>query len=466
MLPPTARSLRTESRRPAVVAPPEAAEPVRDAPDAAARGARRAASAVAGVARVLGAVARHAAYRGDCVGLVPTENLLSPLARSVLASDLSHRYLFQNPQWRYVGGKHLSEVEAAAQEIAAELFGARFVNVRPLSGENCTNIVIHAVLPAGGVFYHLDMHDGGHFAAHSVAGRLTDRRRRLPYDAANAGIDLAGCARAFAQEPPDVIYLDASMMLFPHPVAALRELAGPDAIVVYDASQVLGLIAGGAFQDPLREGADVLSGSTHKSLPGPQKGVILTNREDVAARVEATIFPGHVSNFHLHHVAALAVALAEARAFGADYARQTIANAHALGSELRRQGLRVQGGERVTESHQVWLDVAPHAAADAAVDRLHEANLIANVNLIPSLRGKGLRLGTPEVTRLGMREDEMREVATLIHAALTGGLPLARVRERVTALARRFREVRYCFADVAPAAFSTVADADADAAAA
>ena len=399
--------------------------------------------------RVLWAVERHAAYRADCVGLVPTENLLSPLARSVMGSDLSHRYLFQNPQWRYVGGKHLSEIEAAAQEIASELFGARFVNVRPLSGENCTNIVIHAVTEPGAIFYHLGMHDGGHFAANSVAARLTDRRRLLPYDADLATIDLEGCARAFAAEPPHVIYLDASMMLFPHPLAGLRELAGPETIIVYDASQVLGLIAGGTFQDPLREGADILSGSTHKSLPGPQKGMIMTNRDDLGARVEATIFPGHVSNFHLHHVAALAVTLAEAQAFGADYARQTLANAHALGSELGHLGLRVQGGARVTASHQVWLDVADHATPDAAVDRLHAANLIANVNLIPSLRAKGLRLGTPEVTRLGMREGEMRTLAGLIHATLAGTLPLEAVRDRVTALARRFDTVRYCFPDPA-----------------
>jgi glycine hydroxymethyltransferase len=404
-----------------------------------------------GVDRVLRAVAQHADYRAGCVGLVPTENLLSPLARSVMGSDLSHRYLFQNPQWRYVGGKHLSEVEAAAQEIASELFGAAFVNVRPLSGENCTNIVIHAVVERGATFYHLGMHDGGHFAANSVAERMTDRRRLLPYDADNASIDLDGCARAFAAEPPDVIYLDASMVLFPHPLSRLRELAGPDAIIVYDASQVLGLIAGGAFQDPLREGADILSGSTHKSLPGPQKGIVMTNRADLMARVEATIFPGHVSNFHLHHVAALAVTLAETQAFGADYARQTLANAHAFGTELRRLGLLVQGGARVTASHQVWLDVTDHATPDEAVDRLHAAHLIANVNLIPTLRAKGLRLGTPEATRLGMREAEMRTLAGLVHATLAGTLPLDAIGERVSALAERFRTVRYCYPEPAAA---------------
>ncbi len=408
--------------------------------------------------RVLAAVERQASYRAECVGLVPTENLLSPAARSVLASDLGHRYLFQNPQWRYVGGKHLSEVETLAQGLARELFDARHANVRPLSGENCTNIVIHSVLRPGGTFYHLAMEDGGHFAARSVAARITSELRLIPYDALNATVDLAGCARAFAAAPPDVIYLDASMILFPHPVRELRRLAGPEVIIVYDASQVLGLLAGGIFQDPLREGADVLSGSTHKSLPGPQKGLILTNRDDIAERVEATIFPGHVSNFHLHHVAALAVTLAEARDYGAAYARQTVANARALGRELARLGLAVQGGERVTESHQVWLDASPLASPDEAVEALHDVNLIANVNLIPSLRRKGLRLGTPEATRLGMREPEMAQLAALLHATLTDTEPREQVRRRVMDIARRFRTVRYCRPT---AAAQGAADADA-----
>ena len=399
--------------------------------------------------RVLEAVKRHEAYRAECVGLVPTENLLSPTARHLLESDLSHRYLFQNPQWRYVGGKHLAEVEAQAVKLACEIYGARFANVRPLSGENCTNIVIHAVLEPGGHFYHLAMEDGGHFAARSVAGRLTQNRHLLPYDSTRATIDLAGCARAFAVNPPDVIYLDASMVLYPHPLQELREVAGPDAVIVYDASQVLGLIAGGEFQDPLGEGADILSGSTHKSLPGPQKGVILSNREDLMERVESTIFPGHVSNFHLHHVAALAVTLAESQVFGAAYAHQMISNARALGRELRRLGLAVQGGERVTDSHQVWLDVRELTTSDRAVEALHAAQLIANVNLIPTLREKGLRLGTPEVTRLGMREEEMRELAGLMHAVLSGREEPHAVRPRVVALARRFPRARYCF-DAAP----------------
>ena len=397
------------------------------------------------VDQILEAVRRHEAYRRECIGLVPTENLLSPTARRALSSEISHRYLFQNPQWRYVGGRHLAEIEAGAIRLACEIFGANYANVRPLSGENCTNIVIHSVVRPGDNFYHLAMEDGGHFAASSVAARITDNRHLLPYDSNRATIDLEGCASAFVAAPPDVIYLDASMVLFPHPLRELRELAGPDAIIVYDASQVLGLIAGGEFQDPLAEGADILSGSTHKSLPGPQKGIILSNREDLMARVEATIFPGHVSNFHLHHVAALAVTLAETQVFGSAYARQTIANARALGRELRRLGLSVQGGERISDSHQVWLDVGGLTTPDGAVEALHSAQLIANLNLIPSLRAKGLRLGTPEVTRLGMREQEMITIAGLVASVLSGRRAPHLVREEVATLARRFRTVRFCY---------------------
>lgn len=421
--------------RPAVASPADANTPRSSALDT--------------VRTTLTAIADQSRYRDACIGLVPTENRLSPTARQALASDLGHRYLFQNPNWRYVGGAHLADIEDAARQAACDLFGAQHANVRPLSGENCTNIVIHALLPAGGTFYHLAMEDGGHFAAASVADRLTERRHLLPYDRTRAALDLDRCARAFAEVPPDVIYLDASMVLHPHPLRELRALAGPEAIIVYDASQVFGLLAGGRFQDPFEEGADVVSGSTHKSLPGPQKGMILTRRRDLMDRIEDTIFPGHVSNFHLHHVAALAITLGESAVYGRAYADAVIANARAFADEAARLGLDVQSGRTSddapwTDSHQVWLDVRAHATPDEAVDRLHAADLVANVNLIPTIHAKGLRLGTPEVTRLGMGEDEMRILARSVHAVLTETEPIDQVRRRVRDLAACHRDIHYC----------------------
>jgi glycine hydroxymethyltransferase len=296
----------------------------------------------------------------------------------------------------------------------------RHVNVRPLSGENCTNIVIHALWSRVTVFYHLGMHDGGHFAANSVAARMTERRRRLlPYDAARATFDLDACARsvrgrAARRHLPRRV--DGSCSAPARGAAGVgrarrdhrvRRLSGARA-------DRRGALPGPA---PRRRGRPL--GSTHKSLPGPQKGIIMTNRADIMARVEATIFPGHVSNFHLHHVAALAVTLAETQAFGADYAsaddrQRPRARRRTRTARTRRAGRRARD------------DVAPGLARrarsrdpDEAVERLHAANLIVNVNLIPSLRAKGLRLGTPEVTRLGMGEAEMRVLAGLIHVALT-----------------------------------------------
>ncbi len=185
------------------------------------------------------------------------------------------------------------------------------------------------------------MEDGGLFAADSVADRRTDNRDLLPCDPTSGGLDLEACTIAFAAAPSDVIYLDASMILRAHPIRELRALVGPELIVVHDASEIFGLLAGGTFQDPFEEGADILSGSTHKSLPGPQKGMILTRRANPRERVDATIVPGYVSNFHRYPVAALAITLAESQAFGRAYAEATIANARALAAGLAARGLSV-----------------------------------------------------------------------------------------------------------------------------
>ncbi|MBI2547745.1 serine hydroxymethyltransferase [Candidatus Woesearchaeota archaeon] len=388
----------------------------------------------------------HGAYRAECIGLVPTENLLSPAARAIMMSDLSHRYLFQNPMWRYVGGKYLAAIEEATLALARQVFRAQWANVRALSGENCTNIMLHGLVRPGTVFYHVAQEHGGHFAAKTIAEVLRAKRFILPYDTTRAEIDIQACQQMFAQNPPDVIYLDSSMILFPHPVQQLRAIAPSHTLICYDGSQVLGLIAGQQFQDPLREGADFLSGSCHKSFPGPQKGIILTNRSDKTRDIEDAIFPGLVSNFHLHHVAALGITLAEELAFGEAYAQQTIANAKALAQALHARGFDVQCRNRgFTQSHQVWVNIRPVCDPDHAVDALHKANLIANINMIPTINDRGLRLGVPEITRLGMTEADMDIIAGFMAAVLLERKDPWYVREKVIEFSAHYNNVHYCF---------------------
>jgi glycine hydroxymethyltransferase len=224
--------------------------------------------------------------------------------------------------------------------------------------------------------------------------------------------------------------------------------------VMYDGAHVLGLIAGGEFQDPLREGADVLTGSSHKTFPGPQGGFVLSDKDDekFQRRLQAGVFPGVVSSYHLHHVAGKVIALAEFQAFGRDYARDTVRNAQALGAALAERGFDVLAADRgFTQSHQV---VTRHGGADSgagarAAQTLESAGIITNMNMLPGdskpLQPSGIRLGVQELTRVGMAAGDMQDVAEFYRRALMAGEDPARVRADVKEFKAAFQTVRYCF---------------------
>ena len=223
---------------------------------------------------------------------------------------------------------------------------------------------------------------------------------------------------------------------------------------MYDGAHVLGLIAGGVFQDPLREGADIMTGSSHKTFPGPQGGFLLSNTEDdkMQRRLNNAVFPGTNSSYHLHHVAGKAVALAEFEAYGADYARDTVTNAKALAEALAAEGFDVLAEERgYTASHQV---LTRHGETDSGAGRaaaalLEEAGIITNMNMLPgdtrALSPSGLRLGVQELTRHGMGPDQMQDVATCFRRVLLDSVDPAQVKGEVAALREGFTEVHYCF---------------------
>jgi glycine hydroxymethyltransferase len=220
----------------------------------------------------------------------------------------------------------------------------------------------------------------------------------------------------------------------------------------YDAAHVLGLIAGRKFQDPLREGIDVISGSTHKTLPGPQHGMILSDltKQGLETSLRRGVFPGVTSNHHLHSVAALAVTLAETREFGEAYADQVIRNAKALGQGLFERGMDVLCEHLgFTESHTIVVDVEEFQGGAKVAKNLEAANIILNKNLLPwdsdPVRPCGIRIGSQELTRLGMKEKEMAEVAELIARVVVKGQAPEKVKPDVIDLKRQFTKVHYCF---------------------
>src|SRR5438093_416909 len=257
----------------------------------------------------------------------------------------------------------------------------------------------------------------------------------------------------YAEGLPHERYYQESVFLFPTPLRDLRDaFQEAGCHVWYDGAHLMGLIAGGQFQDPLHEGADVLTGSTHKTLPGPQHGILLSDSEDekFIKRLQRAVFPGVVSNHHLHAMAALGITLAEFLEFGRDYAAQIVRNAKTLAQTLHERGIKTLAEKHsFTQSHAIALDVAALGGGAKVAGDLEKANIITNKNLLPwdtsSVKPNGIRLGTQELTQLGMRESEMTEVADLFARVAVKHEPPEKITSDVGAMRTEFNTVHYCF---------------------
>jgi glycine hydroxymethyltransferase len=255
-------------------------------------------------------------------------------------------------------------------------------------------------------------------------------------------------------KPPRIGMFGGSLFLFPHPVKELSGFMHDQGMYVnYDGAHVAGLIAGGEFQDPLREGVDSMTMSSHKTLWGPQGGIIVSFEKHADA-IKKAIFPGNTSSHHLHHVAGKAIALAESVEFGKQYAKQVIRNAKALAEALAGHGFGVLGEKRgYTASHQIAVDVTKFGDGGNIEKDLEKAGIILNRQLLPGdikagrhyMHPGGVRIGVPEVTRLGMKESEMKEIANFIKRVVVDKQDQARVAKDVEEFRKRFQTVQYAF---------------------
>jgi glycine hydroxymethyltransferase len=252
---------------------------------------------------------------------------------------------------------------------------------------------------------------------------------------------------------PAFVVMGGSLYLFPHPIKEISEAAhSVNAVVVYDAAHVLGLIAGKRWRDPFAAGADIVTASTHKTFPGPQGGVILTNNESLYKSIARTIFPWFVSNHHLHRLPATAVTTIEMIHFGESYADQIVRNAKAFAEALAAEGFKVLGEHLgYTRSHQVVIDVKAHSGGAKAATLLEKANIIVNKNLLPydppeAVRDpSGLRTGVQEMTRYGMKEGDFREIARFFRMILIDGRDPEDVRKKVIDFRMNFTSIQYTF---------------------
>ncbi|MCS7125824.1 MAG: serine hydroxymethyltransferase [Aigarchaeota archaeon] len=417
--------------------------------------------------KVLNLMEEHHRWFRDSIPLIASENIPSPAVREALISDFGNRYAEGWPGERlYAGCRYIDQVELLAIELGKKVYDAEFVDVRPISGvmanisayivfANPGDLMVALAIPHGGHISHGKLKWGG------TAGVVRNLDvERYEFDEENFMIDIDGTRKRLEKlmreegKKPRLFMLGASVFLFPHPVKEVAELAAEyDAKVVYDAAHVAGLIAGKVFQDPLREGADAVTLSTHKTLAGPQHGMILSWNK-YSEDFKRVIFPGLHSNHHLHAVAGVAIALAEALAFYEEYARQIVKNAKALAESLHEKGIEVLYEHRgYTESHTLVADVSRFMDGMKAEKKLEEANIILNRNLIPKdyrlktdyRTPSGIRMGTQEVTRLGMREEEMKEIAEFIKLVLVDGREPREVAARVREFRKQFQHVQYAF---------------------
>ena len=390
--------------------------------------------------------------------MIASENVISPLVRQVCDSDLHGRYAEGLPGKRYYQGcDDFDTIESIGIDLAKKVFTAPFVNIQPTSGTVSNIAALKALVKPGDSITAVSTADGGHIS-HAQMGAVGLRGLDLntyPWDADRMEPDIDAAAAMIREVKPKLALFGASVFLFPTPLQELADAAHEvGATVMYDGAHVLGLIAGGVFQDPLREGADVMTGSSHKTFPGPQGGFLISSSEDEKfhKKLNNAVFPGTNSSYHLHHVAGKVVALAEFEEFGTKYAQDIVANAKVLASSLATEGFEVLAEERgYTASHQV---LTRHGEIDSGAGRkaasiLEEAGIITNMNMLPgdtkAMSPSGLRLGVQELTRHGMGVDEMEQVAECFRRVLIDNEDPGKVKERVNSIRSEFQEVKYCY---------------------
>ena len=412
------------------------------------------------VERVLNAVDDSGKHYGTGFPMIASENVISPLVSQACNSDLHGRYAEGLPGKRYYQGcDDFDTIESIGIDLAKKVFNASFVNIQPTSGTVSNIAALKALVKPGDRITAVSTADGGHIS-HAQMGAVGLRGLDLhtyPWDADRMEPDIDAAAAMIRDVKPKMALFGASVFLFPTPLQELANAAHEvGATVMYDGAHVLGLIAGGVFQDPLREGADVMTGSSHKTFPGPQGGFLISNSEDekFQKKLNNAVFPGTNSSYHLHHVAGKVVALAEFDEFGTKYAQDIVANAKALASSLASEGFDVLAEDRgYTASHQV---LTRHGGIDSGAGRkaasiLEEAGIITNMNMLPgdtkAMSPSGLRLGVQELTRHGMGPEEMEEVAECFRRVLLDNEDSSKVKTTVNSIRSNFQEVKYCFTE-------------------
>ncbi|MBF0105037.1 MAG: hypothetical protein HQM16_06885 [Deltaproteobacteria bacterium] len=392
----------------------------------------------------------------EILNLNAYDNRVSKTVLSLLSSNLSQRYDLGTPdthgcsdpagmgEFLFKGLPHLYKFEQAAITAASLMFGSVTSDFRPLSGMHGMICTLATLTEPDDVVYSVECDYGGHFATHHVLKRLGRRPESIPVDINSLSLDLEAFEKKVRRIPPRLVYLDVGCALYPLPIQDIRRIVGDETIIVYDASHTQGLIAGGVFQMPLAEGADILQGNTHKTFPGPQKAMVHFADYKIAKKLADSLTMGLVSSRHTHHSMALYVTLFEMLEFGGQYARQTLKNATALGKKLKSSGIGLLERDGIcTQSNVLLINGKTVGGHVDACRRLYAANIATNSR--HAFGKEVIRIGVQELTRRGMNELEMDVIGGFIKRVIVDKEDPFWIKREVMDFNSLFEDVHYSF---------------------
>jgi glycine hydroxymethyltransferase len=428
------------------------------------------------VADIVDATQKHEQYREkECINMIASEGLKSPAVNQMLdiSHDLASRYAEgeNNNQGHvkkryYQGQKYMSQIEDFATDIIKSLFNTAWADVRLVSGTHANLATFKGLSLASknNKMVVTPLSCGAHISHDytGLAGNILgiDNINHV-YNIDEFNIDPEKSAYVIRAAKPGIVTFGGSLFLFPHPIKELKEVCNEvGAYVAYDASHVLGLIAGGQFQDPLGEGADFITSSTHKTFPGPQGGVVMGSptspaMEKAVKKIQFAIFPLSTSSTHLGRLPALSIAALEMKVFGTQLAKQIVKNAQSAGQYLYENGIKVLAEHKgFTKSHQIAVDIRSYGGGNKIAQDLEDANIILNKNLLPyddqssKENPSGLRVGFQDITRRGFGEGDVKYLCDLMLDVIKAKRTTTQVKVDVLALKKEFSQVKYGFQNV------------------
>ncbi|PUU87038.1 glycine hydroxymethyltransferase [Halanaerobium congolense] len=394
---------------------------------------------------------KHDDYRNNCLNLIASENYINPTVRKYLNSDLCGRYGcyegLEGEDREYTGNKYIKEIESKTIELVKDIFKADYCDLRAIGGHIAGVASVLALTDPEDLIMEVILENWGHGLIEPMAATVRHFDRvfnvePIPYQK-NQTINTEKFMAEIRLKKPKLIILGSSGMLFPEGVAEIAAVAEEvGAYLIHDSSHISGLIAGGVFPNPLEEGADLMFCSTHKSFPGPQGGIILSNSKEIMQKVNK-VMPTLVTSHHINRLPALAAAILEMKKYGEKYGRQIIKNSKALAEELSQKNFNVLAEDRgFTESHLLLMDVSEFGGSYKAARKLESSQILTSDDF--GGPDKEIRIGTAEITRRGMKEKDMGEIADFFKRVLIAQEKEEEIINDLERYLNQFNDFSYC----------------------